>query len=450
MDCCFPKSFPAATMMIPVFPAASSDEPPQRTHPIGMSAYYTLGACIGHGSFSKVYIGLHTLTGEHVAAKRIMLRNNPTVQREFDLMTKLAHPHVVGVRDFDLLEDRAYIYMEYMPGGSVSGMLASFKFRLHEGLIRRYVRQALLGLAYLHSQGVVHRDIKPANMLVTLDGTLKLSDFGTCKTISEKSSSTMKIVGTPSYMSPEAIRGKTSFGSDVWALGASLVEMASGHAPWSELGLSDPIALLFHIGMVPQGDGTEHHPEVPEHLSAEAKGFLKMCFVVDSKKRATCEQLLVHPFLSGDVPSPDGIEEIDSYLLTRESSNKSMISTLSSQVTQLLPFTNEEPSPQTLHERYGDVHVLPVPTGPVPEEDTDSGSEEDDYTEDGRTSTGRKYFLEKRDPSSITTHINAATFTESKPPDPQSYSIPDESRSLTSTKQKFAPPKRVTESKQGV
>ena len=275
---------------------------------------------------------MDVLTSEHVAVKEMPCEGEvntlANIKSEFDMLVSLQHPHVVGVKGFDVLEEegKAYIYLEWMPGGSVSGMLSTFKYRLHEGLIRRYVRQALLGLAYLHSNGVVHRDIKPANMLVALDGTLKLSDFGTCKTISEKSSTTMKMVGTPSYMSPEAIRGSTSFASDVWALGASLVEMASGLAPWSELKLTDPIALLFHIGM------SADHPAIPPHLSGDGKDFLGKCFVVDPKGRATCEVLLQHPFLSvvegqgkDTVGAAASLEGIDAYLKTRQASNEASI-----------------------------------------------------------------------------------------------------------------------------
>ena len=165
----------------------------------------------------------------------------------------------------------------------------------------------------------------------------------------------------------------------VWSLGASVVEMASGQAPWSELGLTDPIALLFHIGMV-QGD--DHHPGVPEHLSAECRDFLNMCFVIDPKRRATCEQLLAHPFLSTDELAPEGIEEIDSYLRTRESSHMSMMTTLSSQVANVLDDVTEFPNDQRL---------------------------------DG--------FELHDDAQSPTTFINAATFTETKRPEGGSYSM---------------------------
>eukprot|EP00759_Apiculatamorpha_spiralis_P047674 PhF_6_TR43324/c1_g1_i1/m.66216 len=305
------------------------------------SGRYVMGEKLGRGGFGTVYLGMDIVTAEHVAVKEVPVEASDLgaideIKKEFDMLTKLKHQHVVGVRGFDVTKDNAYIYMEWMPGGSVQSMLSKFKFRLHENLVRRYTREALSGLAYLHSMHVVHRDIKPANMLVAQDGTLKLSDFGTCKTVSDKSSTTMKIVGTPMYMSPEAIRGKTSTASDVWALGASVVEMASGQPPWSELGVTDPIALLFNIGMSQSG------PAVPEHLSSEGKDFLRLCFSIDPKERATCEVLLSHPFVAaGDVPFPlnarqlttGGIEEIDTYMQERKVSNECMMTSLDRDVS---------------------------------------------------------------------------------------------------------------------
>jgi serine/threonine protein kinase len=295
---------------------------------------YIKGERIGKGAFGVVYLGMDVVTSEHVAVKEIEVdpANVTTVEqvrKEFEFLRQLRHPHVVGVHGFDVQSDRAVIYMEYMPGGSVLSMLNSFKFRLHEGLIRRYVRQALLGLSYLHENGIVHRDIKPGNLLVTLDGTLKLSDFGTCKRITEKSS-TLKHVGTPSYMSPEAIRGKAGPPSDVWALGASIVEMATGASPWSELSLNDPIALLFHIGMA-QGDG--HHPRIPDHLTKEGKDFLQKCFVLDPSGRPSCEQLLQHSFpTDGDDPA---MEDLMEYLSHRRTSTLAVTSALSQRMSMV-------------------------------------------------------------------------------------------------------------------
>eukprot|EP00759_Apiculatamorpha_spiralis_P047677 PhF_6_TR43324/c1_g1_i4/m.66219 len=141
------------------------------------SGRYVMGEKLGRGGFGTVYLGMDIMTAEHVAVKEINLETSDAghvvaVRQEFDMLTKLKHQHVVGVRGFDVTKDNAYIYMEWMPGGSVQSMLSKFKFRLHENLVRRYTREALSGLAYLHSMHVVHRDIKPANMLVAQDGTL--------------------------------------------------------------------------------------------------------------------------------------------------------------------------------------------------------------------------------------------------------------------------------------
>ena len=289
---------------------------------------YVLGDPIGRGGFGVVYLALDATTSVHVAVKEMNIDGSDgkdeKVRREYDMLMNLRHPHVVAVKGFEVRNGKAYIYMEYMAGGAVEAMLTRFKFRLHESLIRRYARQALLGLAFLHSKNIVHRDVKPANMLVTLDGTLKLSDFGTCKTIATNKSmqSTMHVTGTVPYMAPEAIRGQCTAASDVWALGCSVVEMASGAPPWSEVALTEPMALLFHIGL---GQST---PSVPTHLSAAGQDFVSQCLTVDFRQRVSCEALLRHAFVGGDGNATDeGIEDIDVYMCQRQISCDNVSST---------------------------------------------------------------------------------------------------------------------------
>ena len=140
---------------------------------------YVLGDPIGRGGFGVVYLALDATTSEHVAVKEMNIDGSDgkdeKVRREYDMLMNLRHPHVVAVKGFEVRNGKAYIYMEYMAGGAVEAMLTRFKVRLHESLIRRYARQALLGLAFLHSKNIVHRDVKPANMLVTLDGSCQTS-----------------------------------------------------------------------------------------------------------------------------------------------------------------------------------------------------------------------------------------------------------------------------------
>jgi serine/threonine protein kinase len=306
-----------------------------------------VGDPIGRGGFGTVYLGMDMTTARHVAVKEVTFARGEIsmdqIKAEYELLSELRHPHIVEVLSFDIVADKACIYMEWMPGGSVHGMIQSFRFRLHERLIRRYIKQALLGLSFLHERGIVHRDIKPANMLVTLDGTLKLSDFGSCKTLTGKSSTITSLAGTPVYMAPEAIRGVCSFSSDIWSLGGSIVEMATGSPPWAELQLDDNIAFIFHIGLSTTG------PPIPPHLSHEGQDFLRRCFIINSKDRPSCAELLLHPFVqnpSGN-ETEGGMEDLSAYMTQRLDASVSAISNMS---TQLELFTATESSPgATVH-----------------------------------------------------------------------------------------------------
>ena len=261
-----------------------------------------LDVALGSGGFGTVYKGFDELNGNYVAVKRGNLGveiNSSGLEAEFSLLTRLRHRNIVQVIDFGLSEKCAQIVMEWMSSGSVSATLKQTGFRLHENVVRKFARDALAGLAYLHAEGVLHRDIKPANMLLSEDGVLKLSDFGTSKMSPVDQSaqaSTQNVVGTSAYLAPEVItKGRYSKGSDVWALGCSLVEMANGAAPWSELPheQQSAIPLMFHIGTaVPPS----HHPAIPTHLSKALHRLVAECFKYDAKDRASAEQLLADPY----------------------------------------------------------------------------------------------------------------------------------------------------------
>ncbi|GFH31787.1 protein kinase domain-containing protein, partial [Haematococcus lacustris] len=145
--------------------------------------------------------------------------------QELELYKQLAHKHVVGYLDhhYEPRSSTLYIFLEYVPGGSISSMLERFG-RFSEELVRNYTRQLLLGLEYLHACKVVHRDLKGGNALVTRDGVVKLADFGASKafqgdTITDGMKS---IKGSVFWMAPEVIKG-TGYNSkaDVWSLGCT-------------------------------------------------------------------------------------------------------------------------------------------------------------------------------------------------------------------------------------
>ncbi|KAK9267232.1 hypothetical protein L1049_009654 [Liquidambar formosana] len=171
--------------------------------------------------------------------------------------------------------------MEYAPGGT---LIDAIRERgggcLEEATIRSYARDMLHGL-------------RGSNVLITNDG-VKIADLGCAKRVDEvsavNSTLTGPIAGTPLFMAPEVARGEQQgFPADVWALGCTVIEMATGRAPWADV--SDPVSALYRIGF--SGDV----PEIPESLSKQAKDFLGKCLKRDPGERWSASELVKHAFL---------------------------------------------------------------------------------------------------------------------------------------------------------
>ncbi|XVF28909.1 hypothetical protein REPUB_Repub15cG0073300 [Reevesia pubescens] len=157
-----------------------------------------------------------------------------------------------------------------------------------------YTKQLLLGLEYLHQNRIVHRDIKGANILVDNKGCIKLADFGASKKVVELATinGAKSMKGTPYWMAPEVIlQTGHSFSADIWSVGCTVIEMATGKPPWSQQ--YQEVAALFHIGT------TKSHPPIPVHLSFEAKDFLLKCLQKEPGLRHSASDLLQHPFVTG-------------------------------------------------------------------------------------------------------------------------------------------------------
>ncbi|GMN61782.1 hypothetical protein TIFTF001_030874 [Ficus carica] len=249
------------------------------------------GQLIGRGSSATVSVATSSLSSEIFAVKSAELSRSEALQREQKILSSLSSPHVVSYIGHDVTRENAdLIYnllIEYAPGGSLSDAV-SHKKRLDEPAVGRYTRKIVQGLEYLHSIGLVHCDIKGANILVCNEGP-KIADFG-CARWANSAAAEQPISGTPMFMAPEAARGqKQDFASDVWSLGCTIIEMASGKSPWPNSG--DPVSVLYRIA---------HNGEVPEFpsfLSEKAKDFLGKCLRRNPEERWTANQLLKHPFL---------------------------------------------------------------------------------------------------------------------------------------------------------
>ncbi|XP_020209854.1 mitogen-activated protein kinase kinase kinase NPK1 isoform X1 [Cajanus cajan] len=264
------------------------------------------GQLIGSGAFGRVYMGMNLDSGELIAIKQVLIASGSAykentqanireLEEEIKLLKNLTHPNIVRYLGTAREEDSLNILLEFVPGGSISSLLGKFG-SFPESVMKMYTKQLLLGLEYLHTNGIIHRDIKGANILVDNKGCIKLADFGASKKVVELATinGAKSMKGTPHWMSPEVIlqTGHT-ISTDIWSVACTVIEMATGKPPWSQQYPLE-VSALFYIG------STKSHPPIPEHLSAEAKDFLLKCFHKEPNLRPSASELLQHPFITCD------------------------------------------------------------------------------------------------------------------------------------------------------
>lgn len=266
---------------------------------------WTRGELIGRGSLGSVWKVLNRKTGQLMAAKEVMLDHKnesekfrAALQNEIDLCTNLQHPNIVTYLGNDFVNGRLYIYLEYMPGGSIAQVLAQFG-SLEEPVIARYMGNMLRGLDFLHTRDppVLHRDIKGANILVGLEGMVKLADFG----CSKRSNGTMvqTLRGSVPWMAPEVMR-EAEYGrkADIWSIGCVVIEMITAAAPWGRF--DNFLAAMVRIAM------SDQTPPVPPNVSSLCHNVIDICTRRTPEERPSASQLLRHDFVAAGCQTSTG------------------------------------------------------------------------------------------------------------------------------------------------
>ncbi|MDB5377076.1 MAG: putative serine/threonine protein kinase [Rubritepida sp.] len=153
-------------------------------------------------------------------------------KREAQAAGRLNHPNIVAVYDYGEDSENAWIAMELVEGGTLKQVLDKGE-RFATPEVARVMEQILAGLDYSHKRGVVHRDIKPANIMLTSDGTVKIADFGIARIENSSMTQVGTVMGTPSYMAPEQLRGEpVDARADIWASGVLLYQLLTGEKPF--------------------------------------------------------------------------------------------------------------------------------------------------------------------------------------------------------------------------
>jgi mitogen-activated protein kinase kinase kinase len=259
---------------------AKDGEKKKRINPESKGFKWKDGDLLGMGSFGRVYQAMEIESQLFMAIKEVVLPENSKesiqialdLQREIRILQKYAHPNIVKYYGVKLSNNTIKIFMEYMSGGSLAKNIAQYG-KIPETGAKRYTKQILEGLLYLHYNKIVHRDIKGANILLAQENSrIKLADFGCAKEIAQNKTYHESMKGTANWMAPEIIK-QTGGGrfSDIWSLGCTVYEMLVGKPPWHHL--NNQFSVLYHVA------SGEEPPTIPEELKLSdlAKDFIFSC-----------------------------------------------------------------------------------------------------------------------------------------------------------------------------
>ncbi|KFY06797.1 hypothetical protein V492_07739 [Pseudogymnoascus sp. VKM F-4246] len=244
-----------------VLPSIPQDNIPKRQ----ATFRWFKGQLIGKGTYGRVYLGMNATTGDFLAVKQVevsakaagndknkMKELVAALDLEIDTMKDLDHVNIVQYLGCERKETSISIFLEYISGGSVGSCLRKHG-KFEEPVVSSLTRQTLSGLAYLHREGILHRDLKADNILLDLDGTCKISDFGISKKTDNiyGNDASNNMQGSVFWMAPEVVRSQGKGYSakvDIWSLGCVVLEMFAGRRPWSK---EEAVGAMYKLARTP-------------------------------------------------------------------------------------------------------------------------------------------------------------------------------------------------------
>jgi p21-activated kinase 1 len=271
---------------------ASSEDPRQ---------LYQAVEKIGQGASGAVFLAWERREGgRQVAIKQMLVRQQARkdiIRNEILLLRSSRHPNIVNFIEAYLLGQGAsqelWVVMEYVDGGSLTDVIESHApGALPDPAIAYVCREVLQALVFLHSRGILHRDVKSDNVLLSLEGRVKLTDFGYGASLQTADDRRTSVIGTTYWMAPEVIKSRPyDQRVDVWSLGILAIEMIEGEPPYMEESMLRALFLIASRG----------RPEwrcPPSRLSDRLRDFVEFATRFNPEERPTSAQLLEHPFLT--------------------------------------------------------------------------------------------------------------------------------------------------------
>ncbi|KAJ9062679.1 Protein kinase, variant 4 [Entomophthora muscae] len=257
---------------------------------------YNVLQTIGEGSFGKVKLAVHSVTGHKVAMKIINRKKIAhmdmvgRVKREIQYLKLLRHPHIIKLYEVITTPTDIIMVIEYA-GRELFDFIVN-NGKMPESSARRFFQQIICAVEYCHRHKIVHRDLKPENLLLDPFDNVKIADFGLSNIMSDgdflKTS-----CGSPNYAAPEVIGGKLYAGPevDVWSCGVILFVMLCGRLPFDD----EYIPYLFK-------KITEGLYDIPQYVSNDARQLLSSMLVVDPLQRITIQEVRQHPWFLSELP----------------------------------------------------------------------------------------------------------------------------------------------------
>ena len=253
---------------------------------------FEIGKPLGHGKFGNVYLAREKRS-KYVVALKVLFKSQlqkakveHQLRREIEIQSHLRHPNVLRLYGYFYDEERVYLILEYAARGELYKELTSApNKRFSEDRAATYSRDLAGALIYCHSKHVIHRDIKPENLLLGMDGSLKIADFGW--SVHAPNSRRTTLCGTLDYLPPEMVDNEPHDAQvDIWCLGVLMYEFLAGNPPFVAKTYRETYKRIAKVDL-----------QLPEHFSEEAKDLLRKLLVRDPKKRMPLEEAQKHPWI---------------------------------------------------------------------------------------------------------------------------------------------------------